>query len=79
MMATHRVKLDYNNLMSFIDNYILGAENIETVQNNAMYAATGLNLLQGYLKQLAQHAIDTNDEFLIEWCKNLMIVKEGDE
>ena len=70
-----KMKLDFNHLMSFIDD-ILSADSIATVHDNAFAVAVGLDMLQSYLKELAQHAIDTEDPFLIEWCKGLMIVKE---
>lgn len=73
-----KMKLNYNNLMRLIDE-TLSADDIEVVHNNAFGISVGLELLQSYLKDLAQHAIDTEDEFLIEWCKGLLIVKENSE
>lgn len=74
-MAIHEMKLDFNNLIRLIDE-TLSADDIEAVHNNAFGIAIGLELLQSYLKDIAQHAIDTEDEFLIEWCKGLLIVRE---
>lgn len=70
-----RMKLDLNNLMSLIDD-TLCAESIETVQNNAFGIGIGLELLCGYIKDIAQHAIDTNDEYLQKWCLDLGVLKE---
>lgn len=74
-MATREMKLDFNNLIRLIDE-TLSADDIEVVHSNAFGISIGLELLQSYLKDLAQHAIDTEDEFLIEWCKGLLIVRE---
>lgn len=74
-MAKHRIKLDYNNLLELIDE-TLGAEDIETVQNNSCGIAFGLELLSAYIRDIAQHAIDTEDEYLIERFKGLGILKE---
>ncbi len=70
-----RMKLDYNNFMRFVDE-VLDADHIETVQNNASAIAVGLDRLTSYLQELANYAIETENEFLIEWCLGLMIVKE---
>lgn len=74
MMATHKIKLDYNNLMRQIDE-TLSAENIESVHKNAFGIAIGLELSCGHLRELAQHAIDTNDEYLMQWCLDMGILK----
>lgn len=72
-MATHKMKLDYNNLMRQIDE-TLSAEHIESVHNNALGIEIGLELSCGYLRELAQHAIDTNDEYLVQWCLDMGIL-----
>lgn len=74
-MATHRIKLDYNHLFELIDE-TLGAEDIETVQRNSFGIAVGLELLSAYLRDIAQHAIDIEDEYLIEIFKDMCILKE---
>lgn len=70
-----KMKLDYNNLLEQID-VALGAEDIEYVHDNAFGIAVGLELLSAYLKDLAERAIETKDDWVIEWCKNLLILKE---
>lgn len=74
-MAIHRIKLDYNHLFELIDE-TLGAEDIETVQRNSCGIAVGLELLSAYLRDIAQHAIDTEDEYLIELFKDMGILKQ---
>ncbi len=77
-MAYHRMKLDYNNLIRQIDD-LLGAENIEYVQNNAFGIGIGLELLSAYLKDIAKYAIETRNEYLVNWCLGLSIVKEDND
>ena len=73
-----QMKLNYNGFIEHIED-VLASENIETVQNEAWSIEVGLQLLNGYMEQLAKRAIETQDEFLVEWCKNLMIVSEVQE
>lgn len=73
-----QMKLNYNSFIEHIAD-VLASENIETVQNEAWSIEVGLQLLNGYMENLAKRAIETQDEFLVEWCKNLMIVSERQE
>lgn len=73
-MAKHRIKLDYNNLLELIDE-TLGAEDIETVQKNSCGIAFGLELLSSYLRDIAQHSIDLEDEYLIGLLADIGILK----
>ena len=66
-------KLNYNGFVEHIAD-VLSSENIETVQNEAWSIEVGIQLLNGYMEQLAKRAIETQDEFLIEWCKHLCII-----
>lgn len=72
------MKLNYNGLIKEIVN-TLESEDIEEVQDNAWHIEIGLQLLNGYLSEIANHAIETKDEWLLEWCKNLLIVTETEE
>lgn len=74
----NRMKLDYNNLMRQIDD-ILGAEHIEYVQNNGYGVAIGLQLLSGYIKDIAEYALKTENDYLIKWCLDLHILKEDED
>lgn len=69
-----RVKLDYNNLLSNIDR-TLSESRSRTVKANAFGIAVGLELLSGYLRDIAQRAIDLNDDKLIELCVGMGILK----
>lgn len=77
-MAIRRIKLDYNNLMRQIDE-TLSAEDIESVHRSAYGIAIGLQLLGGNLRELAQHAIDVNDDYLIQLCLDLGVLKEEEK
>ena len=72
------MKLNYNGFVGHIAD-ILDSKDIETVQNEAWSIEVGLQLLNGYLNELAEHSIETQDEWLIEWCKNLLIITETEE
>lgn len=61
-----KLKLDTNNLMRQLDEEL-------PEESGCRF---GLELLCGYLHDMAQHAIETNDPFEIEWCKNLLIITE---
>ena len=73
-----QLELNYNNFIHHIAD-VLDAEDIETVQNEAWSIEVGIQLLNGYMEQLAKRAIETQDEFLIEWCKQLHIIVEAEE
>ena len=73
-MATQRVKLDYNHLMEQIDNFL--SDNSEDNDTLVFGIAMGLELLSKYIKNIAERAIELNDEILIELLKDLCVLKE---
>ena len=73
-----QMKLNYNGFVEHIAD-VLASENIETVQNEAWSIEVGIQLLDGYMEQVAKRAIETQDEFLIEWCRNLCIIVDAEE
>lgn len=73
-----RIKMDYNNLLSTIDR-TLSESRSRTVKANAFGIAVGLELLSGYLRDIAQRAIDLNDDKLIELCVDMGILKQEGE
>lgn len=77
-MSVNKIKLNYNSLIREIME-ALDADDIEYLQENAWEVEIGIRLLNGYLKELAEHAIATEDPFLVEWCKNLLIITETEE
>lgn len=73
-MATERVKLDYNNFMHQLCDYI---DNKSDENDLSVFGlAMGLQLLTSYLKNIAERAIELNDEVLIGLLKDLCVVKE---
>lgn len=73
-----QMKLNYNGFIEHIAE-IIDSKDIETVKSEAWSIEFGIQLLNGYMEQLAKRAIETQDEFLIEWCKCLMIITEIDK
>nr|DAZ54187.1 MAG TPA: hypothetical protein [Caudoviricetes sp.] len=73
-----RIKMDYNNLLSTIDR-TLSESRSRTVKANAFGIAVGLELLSGYLRDIAQRAIDLNDDKLIDLCVDMGILKQEGE
>ena len=69
-----RMKLDYNNLLSNIDR-TLSESRSRVVKENAFGIAVGLELLSGYLRDIAQRAVDLEDDKLIELCVGMGILK----
>lgn len=73
-----RMKMNYNNLLSTIDR-TLSESRSRTVKANAFGIAVGLELLSGYLRDIAQRAIDLNDDKLIDLCVDMGILKREGE
>lgn len=69
-----RMKLNYNNLLSNIDR-TLSESKSRVVKENAFGISVGLELLSGYLRDVAQRAIDLEDDKLIELCVGMGILK----
>lgn len=73
-----RIKLDYNNLMKQIDD-VLSASRSKVVKENAFGISVGLNLLSSYIQQIAERAVELNDDFLIGLLLDLHVIKEEGE
>lgn len=69
-----RVKMDYNNLVEEIDRTV-SASRSRAARENAFGIYVGLTLLSGYLRDIAQRAIDLEDDKLIELCIGMGILK----
>ena len=74
-MATQRMKLDYNHLMEQIGDF-LNENNSEDNERMAWGIAIGLELLAAYMKNIAERAIELNDDVLIGLLKDLYILTE---
>ena len=69
-----RVKLDFNHLMEQIDSFL--CDNSEDNDTLVFGIVIGLELLASYIKNIAERAIDINDDVLIGLLKDLCILKE---
>ena len=70
-----RVKLDYNHLLELIDE-TFSKNDTETIEKNAFGITIGLELLSSFMKEIAERAIEINDEVLIDILKDLCVLKE---
>lgn len=73
-MATNRMKLDYNHLMEQIFDFL--NNNSKEDDNLAFMLGIGLELLNSYMKNIAERALELNDEVLIDVLKDLYILTE---
>lgn len=73
-----RMKLDYNNLLSNIDR-TLSESRSRIVKENAFRIAVGLELLSGYLRDIAQRATELEDDKLISLCVGMGILKREEK
>ena len=72
-----RVKLDYNHLMEQIDDILTESESAQE-RGTAFEIAIGLTLLSSYLRQIAERAVEIEDEVLLDLLKDLHIIKESE-
>lgn len=77
-MATQRMKLDYNHLLETIDA-VMSNSRSKIARENGFGIGIGLNMLTSYLKQIAERAIELNDEVLLGLLEDLMIVKRREQ
>ena len=73
-----KMKINYNGFVDLVLETV-ASENIEQVQENAIGIEAGISILGKYMEEIAEHTIETEDPWLVEWCKNLMIIKEAEE
>ena len=76
-MPTMRVKLDYNHLMEEIDDFLNGKS--EDDDKLVFGIGMGLNLLTSYIKNIAERAIELNDDVLTELLVDMMVLKKSEE
>ena len=77
-MATQRMKLDYNHLMQQIVDF-LNENNTEENERFVFGLGIGLELLEAYMKNIAERVIELNDEVLIGLLKDLCILVENEQ
>lgn len=73
----HRMKMDINNWMRQIDD-VLSNSRSKIVRENRFGISIGMDLLLAYLKEIAERAIELNDEKMIEILLDLHVLKEED-
>ena len=73
-----RIKLDYNNLLRQIDD-VLSSSRSKVVKENAFGISVGLQLLSSYIKQIAERAVELEDDVLIDLLLDLCVLKKEDE
>lgn len=73
----HRMKMDINNWVRQIDD-LLSNSRSKIVRENGYGISIGLDLLLSYLKEIAERAIELNDEKMIEILLDLHVLKEED-
>lgn len=73
-----RVKLNYNDLLQRIDDVLCRSES-EIAEENAFGISVGLQLLSCYLKNIAERAIELDDEVLIGLLTDLCVLKTEKE
>ena len=76
--TTKLMRLNYSNLVRNIDE-VLAKSRSRIVQENAFGISIGINLLTGYLRRIAERALEINDEVLIGLLKDLEILVESEE
>jgi hypothetical protein len=73
-----RMKMDINNFFRLIDEVISNSRS-KIARENGFGIAVGMELLSSYLRQIAERAIELNDDVLIDLLLDLHVLKEGKE
>lgn len=76
-MAERRMKLDYNNLLRQIDE-VMSISRSKLARENGFGIAVGLSLLTSYMKQIAERAIELNDDVLLGLLLDLHIISKNE-
>lgn len=71
----YRMKIDINNWVRQVDD-VLSNSRSKIVRENRFGISIGLDLLLLYLKEIAERAIELNDDKLIEILVALCVLKE---
>ena len=73
-----RMKMDINNWIRQVDD-VLSNSRSKIVRENRYGISIGMDLLLAYLKEIAERAIELNDEELIEILLDLHVLKKEDD
>lgn len=77
-MKTKRVKMDINNWFRLVEEVISNSRS-KIARENGFGIAIGMELLTSYLRQIAERAIELNDDVLIDLLIDLHVLKEEKE
>ena len=69
-MSSKRMRINYNHFLDLIEQTLADNENAWTIE-------VGLNLLNSYLKAIAERALELKDETLIGLLSDMSILKES--
>lgn len=75
---TMRMKLNINHLYELIEEVISNSRS-KIARENGFGIAVGLDTLSFYLRQIAERAIELNDDVLIDLLLDLHVLKEEKE
>lgn len=73
-----RVKLDYNHFLQQIDE-VLSVSRSKVAKENALGISYGLQLLSCYIRQIAERALELDDDVLVGLLLDLHVLKEEGE
>lgn len=73
-----RMKMDINNFFRLIEEVISNSRS-KIARENGFGIAVGMELLSSYLRQIAERAIELNDDVLIDLLIDLHVLKEEKE
>lgn len=78
MMESRLLKMDYSNLTKQIFD-VFGKTRSKIVQENSFGIVSGLNLLNQYMIEIADRALEIEDDVLIELLCDMCILKKVEE
>ena len=73
-----RMKMDINNWFRLVEEVISNSRS-KIARENGFGIAIGMELLTSYLRQIAERAIELNDDVLIDLLLDLHVLKEEKE
>lgn len=74
----HRTKMDINNWFRLVDEVISNSRS-KIAKENGFGIAIGMEILISYLRQIAERAIELNDDVLIDLLLDLHVLKEEEK
>ena len=78
MAKIKRMKMDINNWFRMVEEVISNSRS-KIARENGFGIAIGMELLSSYLRQIAERAIELNDDVLIDLLLDLHVLKEEKE